>query len=390
VRKFLRYAGRYRGWRSYLRCPGDGRIRPQIAAAVLLRALLVARLLREVSFLGTESLVRSPARQGMAVRRSFGDDALSYLTERLDVERLRGTVGAVVRQAKRNKAFDGSRWIGLALDGTGAGGSREKKCEWCRPVRNQKKEIVGYGHKLVMVSVAGTELSLPLDVEPYGSGDSEYSAGQRLLRRAVKSVGSRFADYVVVDGEFATAPFLHTAGDLGLKVVARLKANLPELFEAAQRRFTGRPPDQTFRHLTDRVEIWDADDFDPWENLRWETVRVIRYRQHKPDGTMVEAYWLTDFSEKQAGSQAIFGMAKSRWEIENQGFNDAKNRYGLEHVCHHHRNSLLINWLITVLTLMLERLYRIRHLHRGTHPVLESIELLRLLRLSLLEPADTS
>jgi hypothetical protein len=365
-------------------------VRPQIAGAVLLRALLVSRLLREVSFLGTEALVRSPARQGMAVCRPFGDDALSYLTERLDVKRLRDTVTAVVRQAKRNKAFDGSRWIGLALDGTGAGGSQKKKCRWCRPIRNKKKEIVGYGHKLVMVSAAGKGLSLPLDVEPYGPGDSEYSAGQRLLRRVVKSVGSRFADYVVVDGEFATAPFVHAAGGLGLKVVARLKANLPELCEAAQRRFAGCPPDQTFRYGSDRVEIWDADDFDPWEKLRWETVRVIYYRQHKPDGTIVEAYWLTDFSKRQAGSQAIFGMAKSRWQIENQGFNDAKNRYGFEHICHHHPNSLLINWLITVLTLTLERLYRLRHLHRGKHPVLEPIALLRLLRLSLLEPADTS
>jgi hypothetical protein len=32
-------------------------------------------------------------------------------------------------------------------------------------------------------------------------------------------------------------------------------------------------------------------------------------------------------------------MAKSRWEIENQGFNDAKNRYGFEHICHHERPS---------------------------------------------------
>ena len=365
-------------------------MRAHIAGAVLLRALLVSRLLREVSFLATEALVRWPARQGMAVRRSFGDDTLSYLTERLDVERLRGAVAAVVRQAKRNKAFDGDRWIGLALDGTGAGRSREKRCAWCRPIRNKKEEIVGYGHNLVMVSVAGTELSLPLDVEPYGPGDSEYSAGQRLLRRAVKSVGSRFADYAVVDGEFATAPFLHAAGEMGLKVVARLKANLPELFEAAQRRFADRTPDRVFRHGADRVEIWDADDFDPWDNLRWETVRVIYYRQHKPDGTIVEAYWLTDFSKKQAGSQAIFRMAKSRWQIENQGFNDAKNRYGLEHVCHHHGNSLLVNWLITVLTLTLKRLYRIRHLHRGNHPVLEPMALLRLLRLSLMEPADSS
>jgi len=390
VRPFLRNAARYRGWRSFLRSPGDGRIRPQIAAAVLVRALLVSRLLREVSFRAVEALVGSPARQGMGVRRSFGDDTLSYLTERLDAGRLRTTVASVMRQAKRNKAFDGNRWIGLALDGTGAGRSREKKCAWCRPVRNGKKEVVGYGHRLVMVSVLGTTLSLPLDVEPYGPGDSEYSGGQRLLRRAVQAVGVRFADYVVADGEFATAPFLHAAGDLGLKVVARLKGNLPELFQAAQQRFAGRPPAQIFRHGSDRVEIWDADDFDPWENLRWETVRVIYYRQHKPDGSLVESYWLTDFSSKQAGSQAVFGMAKNRWQIENQGFNEAKNRYGFEHICHHHQNSLLINWLITVLTLTLERLYRLRHLHRGNHPVLEPIALLRLLRLSLLEPADTS
>jgi hypothetical protein len=326
----------------------------------------------------------------MAVRRSFGDDALSYFTERLDVERMRVTVAAVVRQAKRNKAFETSRWIGLGIDGTGAGRSRNAKCDRCRPRRNKKKEIIGYGHNIVMVSVVGTELSLPYDVEPYGPGDSEYSAGQRLLRRAVKAVGARFADYAVVDGKFATAPFLHTAGDLGLKVVARLKGNLPELFEAAQRRFGSCSPTCTFRKGPDWIEIWDADDFDPWEGLHWKTVRVMRYRQHKPDGTICEAYWLTDFSNKQVGSQALYRMAKSRWEIENQGFNDAKNRYGFEHICHHHPNSLLVNWLLTALTLTLERLYRIRYLHRGMHPILEPIALCRLLWLSLVVPADSS
>ncbi len=35
-------------------------------------------------------------------------------------------------------------------------------------------------------------------------------------------------------------------------------------------------------------------------------------------------------------------MAKSRWEIENQGFNDAKNRYGFEHICHHELSLLTI------------------------------------------------
>lgn len=326
----------------------------------------------------------------MGVRTSFGDDVLGYLTERLDVNRLRSTAVGIVRQAKRNKAFDEYRWIGLALDGTGTGRSHEKKCDDCRPIRNDKKEIVGYHHKSVMISVVGTGLTLPLDVEPYGPGDSEYAAGQRLLRRAVKNLGSRFANYAVVDGEFATAPFVHAVGDMGLRVVARLKGNLPELYEAAQRRFARKPPDRKFRDGDDRVEIWDADDFDPWESLRWKTVRVIRYLHYKPDGTVVEAYWLTDFSKSEAGSQAIYHMAKSRWEIENQGFNDAKNRYGFEHICHHHPNSLLINWLIIALTLTLERLYRNRYLHRGIHSVLQPINLLRLLWISLGRSPDSS
>ena len=243
-----------------------------------------------------------------------------------------------------------------------------------------------------MISVAGTGLSLPVDVEPYGPGDSEYAAAQRLLRRAVTHRGARFADYVVGDGEFATAPFLHTAQQLGLPVVARLKGNLPELFAAPQKRFHSHPPKLSFRYGQDRVEMWDADDFDPWETLRWPTVRVFRYRQHQPNGAVVEAFWLTNLSPSKAGTRSLFHLAKSRWEIENQGFNDAKNRYGMEPICHHHPNSLLTLWLLLALGLTIERLYRVRYLHRGDHPVRTAIELLRILWFHLAVPdtADTS
>ena len=85
-------------------------------------------------------------------------------------------------------------------------------------------------------------------------------------------------------------------------------------------------------------------------------------------------------------------MAKSCWEIENQGFNDAKNRYGFEHICHHEQRSLLMVWLLTCLALTIERLYQVRYLHRGTHPILEAIALCQLLWLSLSRPVpdDTS
>ena len=382
-RRLRKYVAKCLGLKSYLRSPGDSRPQGRIPAATLLWALLMGVLLRRAAFAGIEALVRSPARRALDVSQRFGDDALAYFTARLDPAVTRQAAVTAVRQAKRHKAFDDYRFIGLALDGTSAGRSRQKVCDLCRPYRNKKREILGYHHRLVMISVVGTGLTLPLDVEPYGPGDSEYNAARRLLRRTVGNTGRRFADYVVVDGEFARAPFLHEAGDLGLYVLARLKKNLPELFAAAQQRFLHQPPDQVFRQGKDRVEIWDADDFDPWETLRWETVRVIRYRQYKPNGKVFEAYWLTDFSRHQVSSRALFRMAKSRWEIENQGFNDAKNRYGFEHICHHERHSLLLVWLLTCLALSIERLYRVRYLHRGTHPVRTAIDLLLLLQLSL-------
>lgn len=367
----------------YLQAPGDGRVQPRIPASALLWALLIGQILRECSFAAVEALACSSARPALCVSRSFGDDALSYFVERADPNVTRTAAVAAIRRAKRNKAFDNCRFIGLALDGTTAGGSKEKICPLCRPYRNKKEEIVGYHHDLVMISVVGTGLTLPFDVEPYGPGDSEYAAGQRLLRRAVGNLGPRFADYVVVDGKFATAPFLKTAGKLNVPVVARLKDNLPELFAAAQKRFGQEPPHAVFRYGKDRVEIWDADDFDPWDTLDWETVRVVRYRQHKPNGKVVEAYWLTNFPRRRVGTREIFRIGKSRWEIENQGFNDGKNRHDMEHICHHEPNSLLVVWLITALALTIERLYRLRYLHRGSHPVLAAIDLVRLLWLSL-------
>jgi hypothetical protein len=160
----------------------------------MLWAMLCGQILRESSFHALESLVDLAGRR-LGVSRKFGDDALGYFTERLDPTPTRRAAVQVVRQAKRNKAFQNCTFVGLALDGTTAGPCTEKQCPLCRPFRDAKREIAGYRHHLVMLSVVGTGLSLPIDVEPYGPGDSEYAAGQRLLQRIIPELGPRFADY---------------------------------------------------------------------------------------------------------------------------------------------------------------------------------------------------
>jgi hypothetical protein len=281
-------------------------------------ALILARVLRVASFHRVEMLSRvRPCAMGLA--QGFGDDVLAYFTERLDPEPTRRALVGLLRRAKRNKAFEASTWIGLALDGSGVGRSRARTCTLCHP---QGK---GYGHRLAAISVVGAGLDLPFDVEFYAPGEGELSAAKRLLERAVRRLGPRFADYLVVDGLYAGSPFLHLTEDLGLPVVAALKDNLPELSQAARRRFENAPPQSRFEYHGGWVELWDADDFIAWHELRWSRVRVLRYRHVRRDGQVFDAYWLTNLPKRRVGTRALFHMAKSRWGIENHGFNDAKN-----------------------------------------------------------------
>jgi len=383
VESIFHYACFNLALKPFLNRPGDGRMQPKIPASDFAWALVLGALLRLNSANRLEWLVRSADRTALGLERSFGDDALAYFTERLDPDVIRRCLVATLKLAKCNKVFDETAFLGLALDGTGAGRTTQAACRLCHPVKDAQGRVTSRIHQFVMISVVGAGVTLPFDIEPYQSGDSEYGAGKRLLKRAVNQLGPRFADYAVADAKFATAPFLHTAETAGIPIVARLKSNLPELSAAVEARFGSQPPQATFMFGEDRIEVWDADDFDPWENLDWPTVRVLRYRQHKPNGTLIQADWLTNFSLARLGTRTFFKLAKSRWEIENQGFNEGKNLYGMEHIQHHHPNSLLVNWLFLLLALMIERLYRNRYLHRGTHPVLTAMQLKDTLWLNL-------
>jgi hypothetical protein len=259
------HALHHRGLKSSLRDPGDGRQQAQMAGGNLTWAVLLGRIRQGVSFHETEWLAHSPARAGLGIERPVSDDTLTWFTERRDPAVTRRAPARLIRQAKRNKALQDSPRIGPALDGTSAGCTHKRPCPLCHPLRDKQGRTGGSWHRLVMVSVVGAGLSLPVDVEPYGPGHSEYAAGQRLLRRAVQPPGPRFADYVVVDAAFARGPLLEEARQPGLAVAARRKENLPELDPAARQRFHQRAPDLALEEGDERIELCDADEFDPWE-----------------------------------------------------------------------------------------------------------------------------
>lgn len=390
----LGYASKTLRLDGFFSRPGDGRTRPQIPAKELISVQIGSHLLRVFSFHAIERLVAAGVARGVGSSRVFSEDTLAYFNARLDPDGARNALIGVAKQAKRNKVFHGNVRLGLAIDGTGAGrcSAKSKVCDLCRPYHDAVGNLVGHRHELTMIAVVGGAVMLPLDLEPYGQGEGELTAGTRLLQRAARALGPRFADYVVADAKYGAASFLHEVTTLGLHAVVRLKDNLPDLHQRAVVRFHGRPPDRHIQHEGIDVEIWDDDSFQPWEGLSWSFVRVLRYRYTSAKGEVVDAYWLTNYATAAIGSEALFQLAKNRWEIENQGFNDAKNRYGMEHICHHDANALIVGWLLLLLGLVIERLYRLCFLHRGSHPCASAADLVAWLWLALRRPSlhDTS
>jgi hypothetical protein len=182
IRSLFHYASFALALKSFLRQPGDGRMRPRIPAASLGWGLLPAVILPLRSANRLEWLARSAGRKQLGLTSRFGDDALAYFTERADPEVIRRRLAATLKLAKTNKVFEETAHIGLAIDGTGAGGTRKEACPFCHPIRDAQANVTCQIHRRAMVSVVGAGITLPFDVEPYRPGDSEYAAGKRSWR----------------------------------------------------------------------------------------------------------------------------------------------------------------------------------------------------------------
>ena len=76
---------------------------PHIPVQDLVWVVVMGRILR----------VDSPVRAELGLQEEFRDDALAYCTGRMDPETTRLALAATLQQAKLNKAFENSLFIGL-------------------------------------------------------------------------------------------------------------------------------------------------------------------------------------------------------------------------------------------------------------------------------------
>ena len=229
------------------------------------------------------------------------------------------------------------------------------------------EEVVEYFHRGVVCHVVGCDLALPLDVEMQRSGENEVVAAKRLLERVFTEY-SRFFDVVVADALYCEAGFFNFCIQHGKDVVAVLKGDDRHLKRDATLRFSSMMP-QCWDRQKRQIEAWDLDGFTTMTDVDCP-VRVLHTHEKRMakklvDGKRVNAFeesdwwWATTISQSRLSTQQLWKAGHSRWDIENDSFNELSRSWGLDH-CYKHSPNAIVAFILTtfIAQVLLQSFYK--------------------------------
>jgi hypothetical protein len=271
-------------------------------------------------------------------------DTMMYLLERLNAHTLATVPAHMVRHLIRTKRLGESFLDGhlmVTIDATGIFSSNERHCPHCLTQRRDDGSVTYMHHMLEAKVVSRRGMALSLLSEPidnpkggaYDKQDCELKAFKRLAPR-LKELFPRQRIVLLVDAEYAGAPFFAICQRNGWRFICTFKrGSIPTLFDEAMT-LLKLQPENTLSCTHDGVsETWRWLDQLPYQQGKHEfTLGFFDYRQSDPDQQRYFA-WLTNFTPTDRTVKSLTKGGRLRWKTENEGFNQQKNGYSMEHFC---------------------------------------------------------
>lgn len=382
--QFLTYVTKVFALGRVVRVVRDSRPYPQIPTRPLLLSLLLGVVIRAGSYLEIsqqtkrrrwQHLIRWPKR--------ISDDALDYVSERLNLEDLRQSLAEVNRRLKHNKALESCKINGLlflSLDANEHFHSRSRCCPCCcqRDIhetdpQGQKQTVIEYYHRYVFAQINGPKFNVLLDLESIRPGEGEAEAARRLLGRIRRIYGVRFFDAVTIDSWYVQGPFLKAVEKLGWAWVVVLKQERMGVLQEARALSAGQKPDRQFYDESrDRdVKLWEVKDLSFSQsygcNVRvvhsqegWIEKKVVGGKKTRQPQTS-DWWWMASQGLQGYPGTVVYEGGHRRWGIENKAFNELTQFYHLEHCYHHEPVAMLVQMLILILGFVLFGAYALLH-----------------------------
>jgi len=391
LRRILAYGQKLMGlWELIDKTVRDGRLCPRIAAATVVRSLLVMLLARLGSLNALEQSKKGGFWQRWLGRALPSADTLGRVCDSLEPEGLRALQHELYERLKRNKALEppGDGLMVAVVDAHESHATFRRCCSGClqRKVRTQDGEKVQYYHRHVTLTLVGADLRLSLDAEPMHPGEDEVAAAIRLLDRVLAAYPRAF-DVVEGDGLYARSDFFNYVLSKGKDVQAVLKDEQRDLLQDARGLWEQTPPTVSQTSRGER-QTWDMSGFTTWPQCHapvvrvvrsYETRRVRRQLNREEEQLVSDWAWVSTLTPARASTNTVVRIGHDRWDIENQAFNELVNRWHGDHVYRHQEGAMLVMWLLTLLAANLFAAFYRRNLKPALRAAQDTLQIARLI-----------
>jgi hypothetical protein len=333
-------------------------------------------------------------------------DTIAYTLDRFNLKLLRAMLWAIAVLCKRKKVFKrlfpDTHWV-AALDGIETYKSREKDdCEHClsRRVAVNDEYVTEYYHRYVVLQMVGVTPAVFLDVEALHPGETEATAGIRLLERFLTR-HPRYLDAITLDAFYLQAPFVKRLLKYSLHLLIVLKQENRDLYQDAVGLCKSVPAKIT-KVGTEEIRFWDLGAMQTWTQLE-QDVRVVRSVEKQLKGKKQKngewVYqeetkdWIWCLISPEGGEkpdgELIAKWGHARWDEETRGFCELTQHWHLDHCYRHNATAMLACLIILFMAFTLTTIFFQRNL-KGMWRGFTRVALARLLMDDLVLPYEGS
>ena len=278
----------------------------------------------------------------------------------LDVDELAAVQPELIRILVKGERFQDAYVLGhlaVCSDGTGIYASSAFHCDECL-TQKHKDGTVTYMHNMLEAKIlCANGMALSLMSEPiknpadgdYKKQDCETKAFKRLVPR-IKEDFPRQPFVHLLDSLYAQSPVFELLAGVKHQFICCFKrGSIPTLYDEALELLKLHPENK----LAVRTKVSGKGDvrqtFRWLDNLEYKgmTLGFVLCEEIDKHGEVTVYAWLTSFAVAQETVREIARAGRMRWKIENEGFNEQKIGYDMEHFCNcNNFNAMLCLYLM--------------------------------------------
>jgi hypothetical protein len=323
---------------------------------------------------------------GQKLERAPDNDTIAYICERLDPAQLISARLHIIQSILRSRALEYCRllntyWL-IAIDATGRVSYHERHCSHClTATRNGKTTFYHNTLEAKLVSPDGFALSIATEFIENESPDVKKQdcelRGFYRMAPLLKKDFPQLPICLLADSLYSAGPFFKIAKKYGWHLIVSFKdGSIPSLCDEFIK-LKKLSPENSFRRQDVKISqifSW-ANDLD-YANMKLSIIECVETNKKTRKSTRF--VWITDLEVSHANYLAIAKGGRSRWKIENEGFNTQKNGgYALEHAfCSDNngaKNFYLLLQIAHIINQLLEKGSLLRHLIRHTFGSIRNI-----------------